>query len=317
MKLWCWVGTLTCISAVALGVTAYGHQGGDKDKLVWKAFDSDKPAFYQEMKTVTKQTMKVQSMEVVQDQTQTFVVKWTPKPKKGDDWVVQQEIIAVKMNIKIGGNEIAFDSKDEKAPSNPLTDFFKTLVSSGKFTLIIDSKTLKVKDVEGVKEFVDKLSQTNEQLKELLKNILSKDALIQMSEPTFAAFPKDGNLDKKWENQVKLNLGPIGTYDTTYIYTPESDSKIKVNAVMKWIPPDGSAPGGLPFIIKGGNLKTDKAEGTVYYDKAAGLIKKSDMKLDLSGKLQIDIGGMTTEVDLVQSQTSTLETFADDPTKKK
>jgi Family of unknown function (DUF6263) len=313
MNVWRCAGAFVFVCAVALGVTAYVQAG--EEKLVWKAFDSDKP-FWQEMTTKTKQTMKVQNMEVVQDQTQTFWIKWTPKAKDKDgNWVVEQEIVGVKMNIKIGGNEIAFDSKDTNPPNNPLTDFFKALVGS-KFTLTISPKDLKVTNVEGLDKFVDKLATANDQLKPLLKSILSKEALIQMSEPTFAAFPKDGVMKKDgWKYDVALNMGPIGTYNTSYTYKPNTSDKTKIDvtATMTYKAPDEKSASGLPFIIKGGELKADKAEGWVTVDPAAGRIKESNMKVDLKGNLKIDIGGMETTVELTQNQESTLKTLTDDP----
>jgi hypothetical protein len=317
MNVWRLAGVLVLVGAIFIGfigVKAYGQQAGAP--LVWKAFDGDKP-FWQEMTTKTKQTMKVQAMEVVQDQTQTFIIQWTPKGKDKDgNFTVQQKIVGVKMNIKIGGNEIAFDSQDKNPPNNPLTDFFKALVGS-EFTLTI-SKDLRVTNVEGLDKFIDKLATANEQLKPLLKSILSKEALIQMSDPTFAAWPKDGKMDPKgWSHAVVLNMGPIGSYDTKYTYTPDGADKVKVAATMTYKAPDEKSASGLPFTIKGGELKADKAEGYVELDPAAGRIKKSDMKLDLSGKLMIDIGGMVTEVAITQNQTSTLVTLDADPTLKK
>src|SRR5206468_1623440 len=154
---------------------------------VWKGFEGDKP-FWQEMTTETTQTMKVQGMEVVQKQNQTFIVQWTPKGKadKGGQ-KVEYKIVAVKMDIQIGGNNIAYNSMaKEQPPQNPLTDFFKTLVGSS-FTLTIatdDKEGTHVTEVEGLDEFVKKLSQANDQLKPLLQKILDKEAIKQMSNPT-------------------------------------------------------------------------------------------------------------------------------------
>jgi hypothetical protein len=310
MNVWRLTGALILVSAVVVGGFKVSAAQGEAGTLKWKAFETGAKPFYQKMETVTKQVMKVQSMEVVQDQSQTFVILWTPQAMKDGKWVVEQKIIAVKMNIKIGGNEIAFDSKDPNPPANPLTDFFKALVDS-KFTLTIDPATLKVDDVTGIDEFVGKLATANDQLKPLLKSILSKDAIKQMSDPTFGAFPPDGKLVASgWKRAVDLNMGPIGSYNTVYEFTPESGNKIKVKATMTYKAPDKAAQGGLPFIITGGELTADPAKtaGVVEYDPSLGRIKSSDMTLVLKGKLKIDIGGMETEVQLDQNQTSKLIT---------
>jgi len=315
MNVWRLAGILLLCGAGLVGYRAYAATGGDE--LKWKAFDQKGKSFYQTMETTTKQTMKVQSMEVVQDQTQTFWIEWTPaEPADKDTWVVKQKIIGVKMDIKIGGNVIAYDSRDTNAPANPLTDFFKALVGS-EFTLKIDKNKLQVTQVDGLKEFVGKLSQQNEQLKPLLEKILSQDAIKQMSDPTFAAFPKDGKMVASgWSSgPVKLSMGPIGSYETTYTYKPTDGKKdqIDVTATMKYFPPTGNEAQGLPFVIKGGSLTTDEAKGTVVVDATAGRIKSSEMSIKLKGELKIDIGGMETTVNLTQDQKSTLKTQDDNP----
>jgi hypothetical protein len=85
---------------------------------------------------------------------------------------------------------------------------------------------------------------------------------------------------------------------------------------MTYKAPDEKAAAGLPFVIKSGTLNADKAEGTVEVDPKEGRIKSSTMDLKLSGKLNIDIGGMVTEVNLEQTQTSTLKTYDTNPLEK-
>ena len=57
-------------------------------------FVKDVP-FYQEMKTMTIQNIKVQGLDVGQNQEQTFFFKFEPKKQEGDKWIVQQTIEGV------------------------------------------------------------------------------------------------------------------------------------------------------------------------------------------------------------------------------
>jgi hypothetical protein len=319
MKVWRWAGALCCVAAAVLGVTAYGEQGGTDKPPVFKGFESDKP-FYQELTTTTTQTMKVQGQEVIQKQSQTFLVKWTVKSKAADKWTVDYEIAGVKMNIQIGGNSIDYSSIAEAPPNNPLTDFFKALVGS-KFTLTVvndKDKGLQVTDVDtkDLENFVNKLAAANEQLKPLLKQILTKDAIIQMSNPTFAAFPSEKQFTDgkgKWTLPVDLKMGPIGSYDTKYTYELKDKSKVEVSATMKYNPPKTGDSGGLPFTIKSGNLEAkEPAKGEI--NLKDGKIDNSKMTMKLSGKLDIDIAGMSTEVELNQTQESSLKSFDAEPT---
>jgi len=322
-----WFGALTVLGAVTLGVSAYAQQASDRP--TWKAFDPDEKGvfkpFWQKMDTDTDQTMTVQAMKVQQKQSQTFWVKWTPKKKEGNTWQVDYEIVGVKMNIQIGGNSIDYDSfAKEQQPQNPLTDFFKALVGSKfTFTIVNDPKEgIKVTDVEGLQGFVSKLASTNEQLKPLLETILSKDALKQMSNPTFAAFPKSDEEFKKgsWTSgPVTLNMGPIGSYETEYTYTAKKNdpTKIDVSGTMKYTAPKSTDAQGLPFTIKEGTLTANKISGAITIDPKLGRLLDSVIDMELTGKLKIDIAGMVTEVDLTQKQKSSLKTLDADPVPSK
>jgi hypothetical protein len=291
--------------------------GQDKADLRWK-FEKDKP-FYQELSTETNQNMKVMGMDVAQKQKQTFYFKWTPLEQKDKDWIVEQEITGVKMEIQIGGNTINYDSTNPATANNPLADFFKALVGS-KFKLTI-GPDMKVTKVEGRKEFLDKLISANQQMKPLLESILSEDALKQMADPSFAAIPnKEVKKDETWEYKSKLSLGPIGGYDTVYTYKflgkddkQKELDKIGVTATLKYEKPGDTGAGGLPFRIKDAKLESKSATGTVLFDPKVGRVDSSEMNIELAGTLDIEIGQMVTKVELNQKQKTTTKTTAENP----
>jgi len=206
-----------------LGIFALPAWAQEKAELKWK-FEKDK-TIYQELTTDTTQDMKVMGMEVKQKQKQTFYFSWKPIEQKDKDWIIEQTIEGVKMEIEIGGNKISYDSTAQAAGNNPLADFFKALVGS-KFNLTVaydKDKGLAVTDVNqsDLDNFVNKLANANDALKPLLKQILTKDAIMQMSNSTFAAFPSQEQFDKgkgKWTQTVDLKMGPIGSYKTDYTY---------------------------------------------------------------------------------------------------
>jgi hypothetical protein len=295
---------------------------GDSPTLKWK-FEKDKP-FYQKMTTSTKQTMKVMNNDVNQTQNQTFYFSWKPTKIDGDKVTIEQEIIGVAMEIEIGGSKISYDSTKEATANNPLGDFFKALVGS-KFTITLDTKELKVTDMQGRDEFLKKLVAANPGMKQLLDTILSQEALKEMAEPTFAVLPTRKG-EKKWKRVTNLDMGPIGKYINTYNYTLEGTdgtgdkamAKIKVDTVLEYKEPGEQAgAGGLPFRIKSAKLTSKNPRGLVTFDVAKGRVKSSTMSLELKGSLKIEIGGQTTDVDLSQTQESTVETTDDNPLPKK
>jgi uncharacterized protein DUF6263 len=317
-----------CVLGLVLPAVGQGTKDQDKTKpaaggdkaanLKWK-FEKDKP-FYQEMTTTTEQNMKVMNSDVTQKQSQTFWFSWTPTGQDKDgNWTIKQKIDGVKMKIEIGGTPIEYDSTKDQTGSNPLSDFFKQLVGS-EFTLTVD-KDLKVKDVAGRKEFIDKLAAANPQMKPLLDQILSDQALKEMADPTFAAVPnkevKKGDKGATWKRESKLNMGPIGRYENTYDYTYEGKDekqknldRIKVATTLKYFPPEEAqgAANPLPFKIKSANLTSSDAGGTILFNEDKGRVESSDLSLTLKGELSIEIGGTTTKVDLNQKQNTTVKT---------
>jgi hypothetical protein len=306
---------------LVLGILVMPAWAQEKIELKWK-FEKGK-AIHQELTTDTTQDMKVMGMEVKQKQKQTFYFSWTPVEQKDKDWIIKQKIEGVKMDIEIGGNKISYDSEAPGAGNNPLADFFKALKGS-EFTLTV-GPDMKVTKVEGRQDFINKLGATNQQMKPLLESILSEEALKQMAEPSFAAArDKEVAKDETWKQSSKLNLGPIGTYDTTYDYKylgPDDKNKdlakISVTTTLKYSPPAGDTVGaGLPFKIKDAKLESKNATGTLLFDLKNGRLESSDMNLTLEGTLDIEIGGQTTKVDLKQTQKTTVKT-SDQPQLKK
>jgi hypothetical protein len=299
------------MTPIVFCVSLVGSAFGQEVTLKWE-FKKDQP-FYQTMDTETKQQMKVMGMDHTQVQKQTFIFSWKPKEQDKDkNWIVTQKIEAVKLNIEIGGNKVEYDSTSPSSTAgNILADFFKALVGS-EFKLTI-SPDMKIVKIEGRDEFLQKLVKANPLMEPLLKQILGDEALKQMSDPAFASIPsKPVKKGDTWERDSKLNMGPIGSYDTKYKYTYEGKQdkldKIKVDTTMTYQPPGPAAGGALPFQIKAAKLEGTPATGTILFDNEKHRHAKSDSKLTLKGKLTIAIGGMNTDVDLVQDQTTTVTT---------
>jgi hypothetical protein len=263
--------------------------------------------------------MKVMGIEIKQKQKQTFYFGFTPlsQDEKDKNWRVKQKIEGVQIDLQISGQQITYDSfKDAQAANNPLADFFKALIGS-EFILTITPE-MKVTKVDGRDEFLKKLINTNQQMEPLLKQILSEEALKQMADPAFSMVPeKPVKAGDKWTRTSKLNMGPIGTYESTYTFTfeglDEKDknlAKIKVTTDLKYTAPATAAGAtALPFKIVSADLKAKDATGTMVFDVNEGRLKNSDLNLTLEGKINIEVGGTTSEVDLNQKQTTKVRTM--------
>src|SRR5262245_5646716 len=280
------------------------------------------------MATKTIQNIKVQGLDVGQNQEQTFFFKFEPLKEEAGKWIVKQTIEGVKMKIDIAGSPVSYDSTNEAAAAGTntaLSEFFKALKGS-QFTLTIN-KDCSVEKVEGREEFIKKLISANKQLETLLNKILGEEAMKQMADPCFGVVPKEPKKPgDKWNRVVKLSLGPLGSYENTYnfTYTKQTgdNAEIDVTVELKYTPPAADQGGEtLPFKIKGGKIeqvKDDKSNrGKILFNTKAGRIDSGNVSVKMTGTLSLEIGGTTTEVSLTQDQTTEIKTFDKSPVQEK
>jgi len=314
---------LAALAVLAGSFMPVAAQGDKKDAptldvKAFKAFDPGAPVFYQIQKTDTTQTMTVMNQEVTQKQSQTFYISWTSKSEKDKDFVVVQKIIGVKLNIDIGGNKINYDStsEDQAKQNNPMTDFFNALKTL-ELTFTIDPKTLAIKKVEGGEKLIEKLSESTPPMKALLKNILSDEAIKQMAQPTWGAIPTSPKkVGETWNSEdIKLNLGAIGSYDTKFTYKLEAPDakksgfdKITVTPKLTYKAPTDKSGAQLPFEILSNSTLTsveDGSKGEVFFNREKGRIDSSNITMKLEGNLVIKVGTVETTVKMKQDQVST------------
>ena len=90
-----------------------------------------------------------------------------------------------------------------------------------------------------------------------------------------------------------------------------------MDTTLNYTAPAETSQGGLPFKIKSAALKSNSEAGQVVFNPTKGRLEKFNQKLSLSGQLSIEIGGQSTNVDLSQTQESSIETSDDNPLPKK
>jgi len=272
--------------------------------------------FYQEIKVETKQVTKITQMENSQLQSQTFWMRWTPLGKKDGNVVVNLKIAGVKMDMDIGGNKITYDSRVKNQPPNPLTDYGNKL-KGAEFTLWLndDNKSDKYGAVVKV-EVREALQQWL--VPGAIKSMLSEDTVHEWGNLLNRALP--GRVVKKgetWTASGRQDRPTIGQYLTSYHFTYEGPAGaldlIRVKTVLKYTPPRDEDKDGLPFRILKANFKTCDGSGVVLFDRSHGRIAHATLDTTVAGTLLVIIGGMNTEVDLVQTQRTTINTSDTNP----
>lgn len=176
-----------------------------------------------------------------------------------------------------------------------------------EFRLKLDSRQ-RVVGVEGIDDFLNKVTGEDPNLQKALNLMLSKEGLLKVVQQAFAYLPdqpvKEGD---RWERLLILPLGPLGAFQVKNTYTLEKPERmanrlchrIGLTCTVSFDPPKNT---NLPFAIIGGEFRTTAGQGTIWFDAAAGEIVRSVLQLHLQGKLTVETQGKTSTIELRQEQ---------------
>jgi hypothetical protein len=142
-----------------------------------------------------------------------------------------------------------------------------------------------------------------------------------MAEVVLWAFPDGGKIAKNmtWKRESTIELGPIGTFkaksDFTYKGIKDKKDMIGIRTNLEYVAPVDKA--GLPFIIRGAKLKSERGEGEAVFDREKGRFASSRITMNLKGTINIEVNNQATDVDFEQTQEAISETSDTHPWVKK
>ncbi len=289
-------------------------------KLEWK-FEKDKP-FYQTLTTDTTRTLKFPGTEANQKSTQTYFLKWTPTKQDDKSWVLKLKIEGVRIDTDVPGTgKVSFDSTKPENPSGPPYDLYKALTGSDvEFTVTVNPE-MQATDVEGTAKAVEALGKADPQAERMLGDVLSRDNLKQLADAAFPGLPtKEVKKGDTWTRTSAMGVPGMGKFTTKATYTddgPGGDNveKIGIKAETTYDAP-ASQPGGFPFRINSADLKSTEGTGSVEFRKDRGRAQKSELKVTIKGKLNMDVSGTATDVEVTQTRTTTVTTSDESAVKK-
>lgn len=274
------------------------------------------------LETVVKldQTLEIMGMEIPTQSEETIQTTRSIGEKRSDGSIpVEITTDSLKANLNLpGGNTIAFDSAnpdapvEEDSPFGFLVDTFKALTGA-KYTIVV-GKDGKVTAVEGTEKVLDKANQISPQAADILKSQLNGEKMKESLNDEFGVFPdillRPG---ETWARTHKQDIGggQTFTYDTTYTYegTVEKDGKTldriskKATSVKYSQDPESAAQAK----VEKSDLKIESSEGSILFDREAGLIVDSKEKTRIVGTMLMTVMGqqLDTELDLTWDESTT------------
>lgn len=293
---------LCCLLAFPSFLGAQDRDEGER--LVWKAFDPRfTKQFFQEVTTDVKQTLKVMGADLSQTQHQSFLYRYEPQMKdRRQNWVVEQEIVRVRMALDLGGTRIDV-ATDRPKNTEPLGELLKALEKAKlRFTI---GPRLDVKEVVGHEALAKKLAGATPTSRPLLETLLSKEAVGQLMEMSVAPFPTVlVTKGTSWTRDSELKLGGIGSYKfrNRFTYEGKEGALDRIGIVGHVEIIVGQPSPEMPFKITKADFKESTLRGFALFDRAKGRLERMETTMDMTGTLAINIGGTDTTIDLRQRQ---------------
>jgi hypothetical protein len=283
-----WFHLALFLAVVALPVLSAPAGEGVKFELKFKEGET----FFVETTNNSKQTMTFAGMKQDSDSESTTITKFKVLKVDKDATVIEQTIESIK-NKTSGG----LPGADKIMDSMKGQTFKLTLNAKGEVTKL-----------EGYDEFIKKLGSDNDTTAKLLKSFMSEDTLKASAAENFAFLPdKPVNKGDSWKRTQSVPLGPLGTLkgETSYTYKgPGKDGEeISAEQSLAYSPPKED-DSGLPFKITKGEMKADKASGTMVFDVTKGRLVRTDSTMKMKGSLTFEVAGTATTLDLEIQQTS-------------
>jgi hypothetical protein len=282
-----WVGV-----ALVFAVLAAPALGQGTAKLRWKFQEGEK--FYVEDISNMKQKITFMGKDIEQSMKTTMVTSYTVKKTGPESTTLVQKIENVDVTSQ-GGLGGDLDKMMEK-------------LKGATFTLTLDKKG-KITKFEGYETFIKNLTEGMEEAAKFIKMMITEDVLKKSAEEAFSFLPdKDVAKGDSWKRNSVIPFGPLGSFkaanEYTYQGTEDGLAKIALKAQLTYAPPKGDAGFGGLFKITKGNLKSEGARGTLFFDVDKGRLAKYSMAMIFRGGLTLDVMGNSIDMEVSIDQSS-------------
>lgn len=143
----------------------------------------------------------------------------------------------------------------------------------------------------------------------LLTTVIDEDGWKELAQLTLFQPPGGREPGLTYERPMTHNWQPLGKwFGTTRFVSMDSTSdqeQISYTHQLSYGAPDAST-GGLPFRIASAAFKIDEASGTIAFDRQQHRVSRVHERFQVSGVVQAELLGQTTEIQLRERQLLTI-----------
>jgi hypothetical protein len=244
-------------------------------------------------------------MEIQSRERKTVVATQAIGKRRGDSSLpVEVKVRSLRVDLGLhGGSRLTFDStkpdpKIDDPDFAPLVELFQ-LESTVAYTVVLDGQG-KVKAIEGTEPLREKAARLDAIAREQLRSRIEPDRLKAQFEQEHRNLP-DGPVrpGESWERAETLDFGGQAlSFRKKYEYAGTEKrggktlDKITCKVLEVQCLPDSGA--ATPLKVTKSNLKVESSEGTILFDREAGLLVESREQTRVKGTMTFSGGGTDT-----------------------
>jgi hypothetical protein len=243
-------------------------------------------------------------MEIQSRENKTVIVTQAIGKRRADSSLpVEVKVRSLRANLGFhGGARLTFDSTkpDEKVDPEfaPLIELYQ-LESAAAYTVVVDGQG-KVKAIEGTEPLLQKAARLDAIAREQIRSRIEPDRLKAQFEQDHRNLP-DGPVrpGESWERTETLDFGGQAlSFRKKYEYAGTEKrggktlDKITAKVLEVKCLPDSSAVS--PLKVTKSDLKVESSEGTILFDREAGLLVEAREQTQVKGSMTFSGGGTDT-----------------------
>jgi hypothetical protein len=258
---------------------------GPELRLEWKLKRGGK--FYQEMGVVQKPTFSVQGIPVTSSLQYTVVSFFIVEEAKADRYVVRQKVEAARLVEADPLTQGLLAPMIVKLPGTAFTIELNARMEVTRFAGASDKVKMGGINLAGVQGLQ-------------MASLLDMDGWKEMAQLTFFQPNRTLQPQATWTQPLTHNWGPLGiwTGKSRYTYAGREKALHKIDYVLD-LTHQAPKAGGL---VTGAAFRTRAAGGTILFDADKGKVTAASERFRVGGRLNINLLGQNTPVDIEEDQ---------------
>ncbi len=140
----------------------------------------------------------------------------------------------------------------------------------------------------------------------MMASLIDRDGWRELNQLTFFQPGRTLKPNDRWQRPMSHSWGPLGSWkgEAAYRYEGERSGLAQVVYDLKLAhkPPDAAAPATLPFRPTDAKFQTEKAGGTILFDRRRGRVEHAAETFHVRGSMAIEVFGQKMSIGITEEQ---------------